>query len=76
MRTRSLWQAVALRLPLAAPLALALALTGCDGGSSEKTETNAPSDAVKASESSYEAEIAKNKAATPGKGTPGKAAPK
>ena len=75
MRTRSLQQIVALSLPLAAPLALALALTGCDSGSSEKTETNAPSAAVKESEASYDQVIAKEKAAAK-PGAPAKAAPK
>jgi hypothetical protein len=51
-------RALVLILPLAAPLLLAVA--GCGGGS---VETNAPNQAVKASEDSYNAEIARQKAA-------------
>ena len=59
MNVRIRLRALVLTLPLIAPILPAL--PGCGG--SEETASNAPSDELKKSEASYEAEIAKDKAA-------------
>jgi anti-sigma factor RsiW len=63
VNTPSRLRAFVLTLPLAAPLLLAVA--GCGGGSTITDAT--PDAAVKESESHYEAEIAKSRAAAASK---------